>query len=71
MGTPGAVVPSAALLRQLQGVLQPTGALQDVGVRGVAVALASYLDATKAVPIVHVGLTLPLKRKCVFFVFFY
>lgn len=63
MGTPGALVPPVALLRQLQRVLQSTGALQDVGVGRVAVALAGYLDATEAVPIVHVGLTLPLKRK--------
>lgn len=63
VGTPGALVPPAALLRQLQRVLQAAGALQDVVVGRVAVALAGHLDATEAVPIVHVRPTFPLKRK--------
>lgn len=52
--------PLAALLRQLQGVLQSTGALQDVGIVCMAVALTAHLYTTKAVRIVHVRLTLPL-----------
>lgn len=60
VGAPAALCRPPALCCQLQCVLQPTGALQYVGVSRVVVALTAHLNATKSVSVVHISLTLPL-----------
>lgn len=63
LGAPAPLLVPAALLGQFQCVLQPTGALQYVGIRRVAVALTAHLDAAESVRVVHISLTLPLRRQ--------
>lgn len=63
LGAPAPLLVPLALLGQFQCVLQPTGALQYVGIRRVAVALTAHLYAAKSVRVVHVSLTLPLRRQ--------
>lgn len=60
LGTPAALCRLPALLGQFQCELQPTGALQYVGISRVVVALTAHLNAAKSVGIVHISLTLPL-----------
>ena len=47
----------------VDGVLQPAGSLEDVGVVRIVVALADHLHAAEAERVVHVRLALPLKNK--------
>ena len=60
VGAPAAMCSLPALFSQFQCVLQPTGALQYVGISRIAIAFTAHLDVTKSVCIVHIGLTLPL-----------
>lgn len=63
LGAPAPLLVPLALLGQFQCVLQPTGALQYVGIRRVAVALTAHLNAAESVRVVHISLTLPLRRQ--------
>lgn len=63
LGAPAPLLVPPALLGQFQRVLQPTGALQYVRIRRVAVALTAHLNAAKSVCVVHISLTLPLRRQ--------
>lgn len=50
-----------ALGRELQRVIQTAGAPQYVGVVGAAVAFTGDLHLSKTVPVIHIGLALPLR----------
>lgn len=63
LGAPAPLLVPLALHGQFQCVLQPTGALQYVGIRRVAVALTAHLNAAESVRVVHISLTLPLRRQ--------